>query len=175
MKNSERRAITAMNAVTAVISALLLWGCNDQHHMSEGDHHDGTNDGHMMMEKNAGYHTEGDGDHGSMDQASESMALTGSIVDGVRVIDITARQFEFDPEKVVVKQGEKVRLQVTSEDVEHGIGIAAYDIDKKLPPNETATVEFAADKPGTHHFHCSVYCGAGHDRMHGELVVLEAE
>lgn len=92
----------------------------------------------------------------------------------MRVVEINARKFEFDPAEVVVKQGEIVRLKVKSEDVMHGLGIVAFDIDRKLPPNETVTIEFTADKVGTHHFHCSVYCGTGHNDMHGELVVITA-
>ena len=93
--------------------------------------------------------------------------------EGVRVVDVQAGKFAFDPAEIVVKQGETVRLNVTSEDVTHGFGLADYDIDRKLPPNETVTIEFTADKTGTHHFHCTVYCGPGHEQMHGKLVVLE--
>lgn len=165
-------AIQLFGGVVAVAGALLLWGCKDQEHMAD-DHHEGAEDEHMMMEGDPGQH------HGENDDArgkdAKTNELTGRLVDGVRKVEMKARKFEFDPAKVVVRQGEKVRLEVTSEDVAHGIGIAAYDIDKRLPPNETVTMEFTAGDPGTHHFHCSVYCGAGHDQMHGELVVLPAE
>ena len=98
---------------------------------------------------------------------------SGKIVEGIRVVKIVARQFEFDPSIIVVKQSEKVRLEVTSEDVTHGIAIENYDIDRRLGPQKTELITFTADKPGRHHFHCSVYCGAGHVDMHGELVVIE--
>jgi heme/copper-type cytochrome/quinol oxidase subunit 2 len=115
-------------------------------------------------------------DHGHDDSGiAETMhaaELTGKLSDGVRVIELKARKFAFDPAAVIVKQGEKVRLRVTSEDVMHGIDIADYDIDRKLPPNETQVIEFTAGKPGRHHFHCSVFFGSGHGDMHGELVVL---
>ena len=54
----------------------------------------------------------------------------------------------------------------------HGIGIEGYDINRKLPPNETQVIEFTAGKPGKHPFHCSVYCGKGHADMQGELVIV---
>lgn len=73
-----------------------------------------------------------------------------------------------------MKKGEKVRLEVTSQDVTHGFGVAALEIHRELPPNETQQIEFTADKAGRHHFHCTVYCGEGHDEMHGELVVQAA-
>ena len=101
-------------------------------------------------------------------------ALSGSVVDGVRVIKMAARQFEFDPARVVVKKGEKVRLEVTSEDVTHSIAIRNYDVDRRLGPGRTEVITFTADQPGGHHFHCSVPCGKGHEDMHGELIVVES-
>jgi len=98
--------------------------------------------------------------------------LSGELVNGVRIVKIQARRFEFDPGTVVVKAGEKVRLEVTSEDVVHGIRIKDFDINRKLKPGEAETITFATEKPGRHHFQCSIYCGKGHDDMHGELIVL---
>jgi cytochrome c oxidase subunit 2 len=97
----------------------------------------------------------------------------GSIENGVRGIDVIARRDEFVPSRIVVHEGERVRLDITSQDVPRGIGIAAFDINKKLPPNQTVAVTFVADSIGAFHFHCSVYRGPGHERMHGELVVLD--
>ncbi len=36
---------------------------------------------------------------------------------------------------------------------------------------ETTLVEFIADKVGEFDFACSVFCGSGHGRMKGKLVV----
>jgi len=98
--------------------------------------------------------------------------LSGSLVEGERVIRLRARRFEFIPNEIVVGQGEKVRLEITSEDVTHGIEILRYGLNRKLEPGKTEVITFTADEPGRHHFHCSVYCGEGHDKMHGGLVVL---
>ncbi len=97
---------------------------------------------------------------------------SGTLENGVRVVKVTARQYEFDPSEVVVNQGDQVRLEVTATDVEHGLAIADYDIDRKLEPGKTETIEFVADKAGSHPFHCSVYCGSGHREMTGNLIVL---
>lgn len=105
----------------------------------------------------------------------EEAPLSGEVVDGVRVVEVKARQFAFEPSTIVVRRGERVRLDVTSEDVAHGIGIAAFDIDRTLPPNQTQAIEFTADQLGYHDFRCSVYCGAGHADMRGELRVVEGE
>ena len=84
-----------------------------------------------------------------------------------------AKNWEFDPSVITVKKGEKVRLFITALDHDHGIKIPAYDIDQMLPKGSTATIEFTADKAGTFEFKCSVYCGKGHRRMKGQLVVEE--
>lgn len=116
----------------------------------------------------------GHGDHGERPRRRPSEAtLSGTVSDGVRVVRITARKFEFDPGRIVVREGEKVRLEVTSADVTHGIGIPEYDIGRRLDPGKTEAIVFVAGEPGLYHFHCSVYCGAGHAEMRGELLVLE--
>ena len=68
----------------------------------------------------------------------------------ISVIQMKARKLEFDPGRIVVNQNKKVRLEITGEDV-------TYGINTKLPPNDTVTVEFTADKLGSFHFGCSVY------------------
>lgn len=100
-------------------------------------------------------------------------ALSGTLENGVRVVEVKARQFAFDPGQIVVQAGQPVRLKVTSQDVTHGIEIQAFGIDRRLDPNKTEVIEFTPDKPGSYHFECSIYCGAGHNDMNGELVVRQ--
>ena len=86
---------------------------------------------------------------------------------------MTAKNYEFDPSVITVKKGEKVRLFITATDRDHGIKIQGYDIDQVLKKGATATIEFTADKAGTFEFKCSVYCGMGHRKMKGKLIVEE--
>ena len=90
---------------------------------------------------------------------------------GAVEIQMTAKNFEFSPSTVRVKQGDHVKLIITSLDRKHGIQIEAYNIKEKLPKGEPVTVEFTADKAGTFPFKCSVFCGMGHGKMKGELIV----
>ena len=112
-------------------------------------------------------------DRGSASQPASTPSLSGALEDGTRVIRMTARRFAFDPDLIVVTEGEAIRLEVTSTDVTHGIMIHEMDITRTLEPNKTETIAFTAGKPGTYHFHCSVMCGEGHGRMKGEMVVLQ--
>lgn|SRR5574340_879958 len=86
-------------------------------------------------------------------------------------IKMTAVKYKFDPDVVRVKKGDHVRLIITAMDRDHGIKIDAFHIDKKLPKGEPVTVEFTADQAGTFPFKCSVFCGMGHRRMKGQLIV----
>lgn len=88
-----------------------------------------------------------------------------------REIDITAKQFEFVPNKITVNLGESLRLKLTSLDVTHGFSIPEYGINETIEPGKTAIVEFQATKKGTFAFLCSVQCGTGHAGMRGTLVV----
>jgi len=86
---------------------------------------------------------------------------------------MTAKNYEFDPSVITVKKGEKVRLIITATDRDHGIKIEGYDINQELKKGDPTTIEFTADKAGTFEFKCSVYCGLGHRKMKGKLVVEE--
>ncbi len=66
----------------------------------------------------------------------QALKLSGAVVAGVRVITMKARRFEFDPSILVVRRGEEVRLEVTSEDVSHGIDIERLGIDRLLKPGK---------------------------------------
>ncbi|NTV52835.1 MAG: hypothetical protein HGA76_07485 [Candidatus Firestonebacteria bacterium] len=102
----------------------------------------------------------------------QQLQPSGQLVDGVRVIKMEAKKYEFVPNPMIVRQGEKVRLEVTSLDVDHGISIPAYKISRKLSPGKLEVIEFTAEQSGSFPTHCSVFCGMGHMGMSGELVVL---
>ncbi|SRR5579871_5298841 len=90
---------------------------------------------------------------------------------GAVEIQMTAKKYEFSPSTIRVKQGDHVKLTITSLDRDHGIQIEAFQIKEKLPKGQAVTVEFTADKAGTFPFKCSVFCGMGHGKMKGELIV----
>src|SRR3989344_996016 len=110
-------------------------------------------------------------DNNSNNQVNENNNLnTGTTANQV-VINMKARKFEFEPSIIKVKQGDKVKLIITSEDVAHGFAISDYNINKKLESGKTETIEFTADKKGEFTFFCSVLCGSGHSDMQGKLIV----
>jgi len=86
-------------------------------------------------------------------------------------IKVTAKKYEFNPSSIKVKLGDHARLVITALDHDHGFKLDAFKIDQLLKKDEPVTVEFTADKAGTFPFECSHFCGLGHKRMKGELVV----
>jgi heme/copper-type cytochrome/quinol oxidase subunit 2 len=105
-----------------------------------------------------------------------------------RVIEISAKKYDFTPNEIHVKRGEKVELEVHSEDETHGVKLDVYPEgtkDKSAPglvfdqPGQNGKVskgvdqivDFTAQQPGTYEFKCAKICGMGHGKMKGELVV----
>jgi len=89
----------------------------------------------------------------------------------IKEFTMTAKRWEFIPEKITVNKGDTVKITVTSIDVAHGFSLGDFGIDKRLEPNIPVTVEFVADKAGTFGFMCNIPCGSGHSSMDGKLVV----
>jgi cytochrome c oxidase subunit 2 len=92
---------------------------------------------------------------------------------GVHEIKMTAKKYQFDPNTITVKKGEKVRLLITALDRDHGFKLEAYGINQKLKKGDPTTIEFTAEKAGTFPFQCSEFCGMGHRKMKGRLIVEE--
>lgn len=92
---------------------------------------------------------------------------------GVHEVQMTAKKYEFNPNLITVKKGEHVKLVITALDREHGFKLEAFGIDQKLKKGDATTIEFTADKVGTFKFQCSEFCGFGHGKMKGKLVVEE--
>lgn len=89
----------------------------------------------------------------------------------VKEFKLTAKQWSFSPSTIMVNKGDKVRLTVQSVDVNHGFAISEFGIDRTLSPGKTEVIEFTADKAGTFSFFCSEFCGSGHAKMKGTLIV----
>ena len=95
-----------------------------------------------------------------------------------RTIRISAERFAFTPSRIEVTAGEEVELRLRSHDTSHGFRILDADnltVNVAIPKRGKGelTVPVRIDKPGTYRFECSRMCGAGHDFMHGEIVVKE--
>jgi len=108
----------------------------------------------------------------------------------VKVIEVSGDKYAFSPSEIHVKKGTRVQLKLHSVDKEHGIKInpIAEGAKKGSAPglrfegkNDTGKVvkgadggiEFVAEQPGAYKFECSIFCGFGHGRMKGKIIVDE--
>jgi cytochrome c oxidase subunit 2 len=110
-------------------------------------------------------------DHHHAGQEGKNLELSGKVENGIRVIEVKASQYKFEPDPIIVRLGEKVRLVVTSIDVAHGLAIPEFNINLPVAAGKIESLEFIADKKGLFHVHCSVYCGSGHAHMHASFIV----
>jgi cytochrome c oxidase subunit 2 len=99
------------------------------------------------------------------------LVAKGQNGDASTEIKITAKKYDFTPDTITVKRGDPVRLVITALDHDHGFKIEAFHINQKLAKGEPVSVEFTADQAGTFPFECSQFCGLGHKKMKGKLVV----
>lgn len=97
--------------------------------------------------------------------------LPGTARPVTRSIHIDATQFAFAPERVQVKQGDRVILKLTASDVVHGFYLDGYGLERRVEPGVTEEIAFTAEKPGKFRYRCAVSCGPLHPFMIGELIV----
>lgn len=104
-----------------------------------------------------------------------------------REIVITARQYAFDPPRIHINQGDRIRIKLVSKDVIHGFYLEGHDIDAEIrpqstkflvhhpqsgkPAEEVAEISFVANRRGKFRYRCSHTCGTLHPFMTGELLV----
>jgi cytochrome c oxidase subunit 2 len=153
--------ITGMVGLVALL-ALVLWaGQRRQSAPHQLDHSAPTE-----LERDAG---------GNALKEHDTSPLTpsGRFENDVRVVDYDAFQYGFEPDPLVVRAGERVRLMVKSRDVTHGAMIPEVDFSIEISADNRKAAEFIAPvKPGEYPVFCSVFCGPDHGNMKGRLLVL---
>jgi len=88
-----------------------------------------------------------------------------------REFTIVAKDFQYSPARIEVRQDDLVKLTVRSDDIAHSFTIDEYRISKRVPAGGSTTFDFQADRPGTFAFYCGLTGEPGHKMMHGELIV----
>lgn len=90
------------------------------------------------------------------------------------VIPVVMRKWAIAPARIVVRQGARVELVVSTADVEHGMAVPALGINEPVQPRKPAVIRFLAQTPGVYPLRCSIACGRGHDQMTGAIVIEAA-
>jgi len=93
--------------------------------------------------------------------------------DGPKVIEITAKKFEFSPSQITLKKGEPVILRLSSSDRVHGFMSKPLKIDTDIPAEKSEDVTVTPDTAGDFTVICDHYCGTGHGNMKMKVTVVE--
>jgi cytochrome c oxidase subunit II len=88
-----------------------------------------------------------------------------------RVIKILARRFTYTPDKLTLKKGVPVVLELTTADVLMGFNAPDFQTRADIIPGKVARVRLVPDKIGTFTFLCDIFCGSGHETMNGTIIV----
>ena len=89
-----------------------------------------------------------------------------------RKIEVVAHKFAFEPATIELAVGEPVEITFKSTDTKHGFAQKELGIEKVVfSKDEPATVKLTPEKAGTYPFKCAKFCGLGHGKMKGEIVV----
>ena len=106
---------------------------------------------------------------------TEAQAVTAAapgVEAQLRAFDFTASQSGFEPEKIVVNEGDTVSLHLKAGESEFDIVIPAFGLRQTASPDdeEQRTLEFQATTAGTYPFMCEDACPGGR-KLEGLLMV----
>lgn len=88
-------------------------------------------------------------------------------------IELKATKFDFAAKEIRVRKGQRVTLVLTTPDFVHGFSVPDFNARVDLVPGKSVELTFTPDRAGRFVFLCDNFCGEGHDRMTGFLVVTE--
>lgn len=87
-------------------------------------------------------------------------------------VSVVARQYQFQPSKIVVPVNARVDFYVTSGDVVHGFIVTGTDINLEVFPGYVAHVYATFHTAKKFLLACDQYCGIGHQNMTGAVNVV---
>jgi cytochrome c oxidase subunit 2 len=104
-----------------------------------------------------------------------SLALSGFAAgsDTPKTVNVSAKRFAFEPSQITLKKGEPVILELTTQDVAHGLKFKELNLTTRIDKGKTAELAFTPTQAGDFVGHCSVFCGSGHGSMTLTLHVTE--
>jgi cytochrome c oxidase subunit 2 len=108
---------------------------------------------------------------GSLALAGTAVAKAASAKAKEKVVKLEAKKFVYTPNRLVLKKGQPVVLEITSLDFTHGFKIPEWNIRADLLPGQVTKVHLNPDTAGEFDFLCDNFCGDGHEGMSGKIVV----
>ena len=77
--------------------------------------------------------------------------------------------------ELYVRQNRPVRMVMRADDVIHSFFVPAFRVKQDLMPGRYTQLWFTPTKIGTFDIFCAEYCGTGHSKMLGKVIVLSPE
>ena len=96
-------------------------------------------------------------------QQSPTPAATAA---STRTITIHAKKYEFIPAEITLKKDQTVKLELTSDDVEHSLEVPALHINSVMKKGVVTEVNVTPTNLGNFKGKCGKFCGFGHGKMH---------
>ena len=84
---------------------------------------------------------------------------------------VISQAWQFTPSEIRVPAGAEVTFVVASQDVIHGFMIPQTRVNGMVIPGRITELTQTFDEPGEHTIICHEFCGIGHNRMYGKVVV----
>ena len=106
----------------------------------------------------------------AVDETPADVTVDVNVDAGDKEFTIVATNFDYvSDQELVVKKGDKVTIHIDNQEGAHGLVIPGFDVQGGVGE----TVEFEATETGTYEILCSIPCGAGHNDMKINLVVVD--
>lgn len=150
------------------------------HDMAAPDVHAG-HSGHAMTDAPSAMADHGpistkmghDGHDGSAPPVASHAGHGGDAAATPIEVYLSAGRFSFEPDDLHLEVGHPYRFHMMATDVAHGASIAFGQASRivRLRPDTVTTLDLTFRTAGEHLVYCSVYCGPGHDTMHGKITV----
>jgi cytochrome c oxidase subunit 2 len=90
-----------------------------------------------------------------------------------KVIEVSAKKYQFSPSQITLKKGEPVILRLSSTDRVHGFMSRPLKIDTDITPGKATDVAVTPASAGNFTVICDHYCGIGHGTMKMKVAVVE--
>lgn len=105
--------------------------------------------------------------HGAGHDAPAPMAA------GPADVYLLVQQWSFEPDILHLRASAPYRLRMMAVDVAHGASLRLGPASRivRLRPGVAVEQEIAFTRPGAYLVYCTLYCGIGHDRMSGRILV----
>ena len=101
-----------------------------------------------------------------MTAQENASAAPAAATNAAPTITIHAKKYEFIPAEITLKKDQTVKLELTSDDVEHSLEVPGLSINSIMKKGEVTDVEITPKKMGDFKGKCGKFCGFGHGKMH---------